>query len=99
MTGERLRGLAMPHSHRNMSVNRENILKRYDAYGKRKLGRFFYEQSRHAQILIFLLQLHIKKYLFRTHIFNIYPSPVHENENHYFSSFISICRQLNTTRK
>jgi len=26
----------------------------------------------------FLLQLH-KKYLFRTLIFNIYPSPVHEN--------------------
>ena len=43
MTGERVRGLAMPHSHRNMSVNRENILRRYDAYGNRKLGRFFME--------------------------------------------------------
>jgi hypothetical protein len=55
MTGERLRGLAMLHSHRNMTVNRENILRRYDASGNRKLG-----QLRHAQILIFLLQLHKK---------------------------------------
>jgi len=40
MTGEHLCGLAMLHSHRNMAVNRENILRRYDASGNRKLGRF-----------------------------------------------------------
>ena len=41
MTGERLCGLAMLHSHRSMAVNRENILRRYDASGHRKIGRFF----------------------------------------------------------
>jgi len=61
----------------------------------------------------FLLQLH-KKYLFRTLIFNIYPSTVHENayikinkfidykmSSSYqsFFSLISICSQLNTTRQ
>jgi hypothetical protein len=40
--------------------------------------KVFYGQLRHAQILIFLLQLH-KKYMFRTLMFNINPSPVHEN--------------------
>jgi hypothetical protein len=41
MTGERLCGLAMLQSHRNMAVNRENILRRYDASGHRKIERFF----------------------------------------------------------
>jgi hypothetical protein len=41
MTGERLCGLAMLHSHRNMTVNQENISRRYDASGNRKLERFF----------------------------------------------------------
>jgi hypothetical protein len=41
MTGERLCGLAMLHSHRNITVNRENILRRYNASGHRKIGRFF----------------------------------------------------------
>jgi hypothetical protein len=41
MTGERLCGLAMLHSHRNMAVIRENILRRYDASGHHKIGRFF----------------------------------------------------------
>jgi hypothetical protein len=41
MTGERLCALAMLHSHRNMAVKREYILRRYDASGHRKIGRFF----------------------------------------------------------
>jgi hypothetical protein len=41
MTGERLCGLAMLHSHRNMTVNQENISRRYDASGNGKLKRFF----------------------------------------------------------
>jgi hypothetical protein len=52
MTGERLCGLAMLHSHRSMAVNRGKILRRYDASGHRKIGRFFYGQLRHVQILI-----------------------------------------------
>ena len=88
MTGERLCGLAMLHSHRNMAVNREKCLRWYDASGNRKLGRFFYGQLRHAQILIFLLQSH-KKSLFRTLIFNIHHSPVHDDA----------CIKLNTKCK
>ena len=64
MTGERLCGFTMLHSHRNMAVNREKIPRRYDASGNRNLGRFFYGQLRHAQILIFLLQLHKKNICF-----------------------------------
>ena len=41
MTGERLCDLAMLHSHRNVAVNRGNILRRYDASGHIKSGRFF----------------------------------------------------------
>ena len=41
MAGERVCGLAMLHSHRNMAVNWENILRRYDASGHRKIGRCF----------------------------------------------------------
>ena len=41
LIGERLCGLAMLHSHRNITVNRENILRRYNASGHRKIGRFF----------------------------------------------------------
>ena len=52
MTGERLCGSAKLHSHRNMAVNRKNILRRYDASGDWKIGRFFYGQLRHVQILI-----------------------------------------------
>ena len=82
MTGERLCGLAMPHSHRNMAVNRANILRRYDASGHRKIGRCFYGQLRQAQILI---PLTITK---KTLIFNIYPSPVHENAYIEFNKLI-----------
>ena len=42
MTGERLCGLAMLHSHRNMTVNQENISRRYDASGNRKLESFLW---------------------------------------------------------
>jgi hypothetical protein len=41
ITGERLCGLAILHSPRFMAVIRENILRRYDASGHRKIGRFF----------------------------------------------------------
>ena len=41
MTGGRLCGLAMLHSHRYMDVNRENILRGYDASGHWKIGWFF----------------------------------------------------------
>ena len=43
MTGERLCGFAMLHFHRNMAVNRENVLRRYNASGHRKIGKFCME--------------------------------------------------------
>ena len=49
-----------------MTVNREIILRRYDASRTVKL-KILYGQLRLVQILI------------RTLIFNIYPIPVHEN--------------------
>ena len=41
MRGVRLCGWAKLHSHRNMAVNRKNILRRYDVFGDWKIGRFF----------------------------------------------------------
>jgi len=41
MTGERLCGWAKLHSHRNMAVNRENILRRNDASSDWNIKRFF----------------------------------------------------------
>jgi hypothetical protein len=45
MTGERLCGWAKLHSHRNMAVNRENILRWHDAPGHGKIGRFFMDNK------------------------------------------------------
>ena len=43
MGEERLCGLAMLHVHRDMNVRRENILRRYDETGHRKIGTLQFE--------------------------------------------------------
>jgi hypothetical protein len=43
MGEERLCGLAMLHVHRDMNVSRENLLRRFDETGHRKVGTLQFE--------------------------------------------------------
>jgi hypothetical protein len=43
MGEERLFGLVMLHVHRHMNVSRENILRRFDETGHRKIGTLHFE--------------------------------------------------------
>ena len=43
MGEERLCGLVMLHVHRDMNVSRENILRRFDETGHRKIGTLHFE--------------------------------------------------------
>jgi hypothetical protein len=43
MGEERLCGLVMLHVHRDMNVSRENILRRFDETGHKKIGTLHFE--------------------------------------------------------
>lgn len=45
MGGDRLCGLALLHVHRDKSINRENILKRFDETGHRKIGQLQFDNQ------------------------------------------------------